>query len=33
MNKFKKIFLVIKLLYKKPILINQITGGDKKWDE
>jgi hypothetical protein len=32
MNKFKKIFLAIKLLYKKPSLINLIIGSDEKWD-
>jgi predicted O-methyltransferase YrrM len=32
MNKFKKIFLAIKLLYKKPSLINLIIGSDERWD-
>ena len=32
MNKFKKIFLALKLLSKKPSLINLITGSDEKWD-
>ncbi len=33
MNKFKKIFLAIKLLSKKPSLINLIIGSDENWDE
>jgi len=32
MNKFKKIFLAIKLLSKKPSLINLIIGSDERWD-
>ena len=32
MNKFKKIFLAIKLLSKKPSLINLIIGSDENWD-
>jgi predicted O-methyltransferase YrrM len=33
MNKFKKILLAIKMLYRKPSLINLITESDDKWDE
>ena len=32
MNKLKKILLAIKLVYKKPSLINLIIGSDEKWD-
>ena len=32
MNKFKKIILTIKLLSKKPSLINLIIESDEKWD-
>ncbi|MFQ3181450.1 MAG: putative O-methyltransferase YrrM [Polaribacter sp.] len=33
MNKFKKILLTIKMLCKKPSLINLIIGSNYRWDE